>query len=148
MKLKKKTIIQKLERIRLPQSTSLAEFTSFYEGLKRKYGSSKSLRLGRLGGGYYTTGANWLYENRLETNEELAVRQAKHDRELARRKAETERYRAARKKETLKRRAEMKQRVAAQKKAELEKKVEEVKTMVNILKMAGYTVAKGAATRS
>jgi hypothetical protein len=137
-KLKKKMLSIKLQKVRAPGGMTLKEYTAFYASLVRKYGDSKNLKI-LYRGGYY--GAYWLVERRMETDAELAKRQTILDKKIARRQAEIARYRAARKIEAAARRESDKRHKLAMKKAAMERKVEEVKTMVNVLKAAGYVVS-------
>lgn len=149
-KLKKKMITKYLQKVRMPMGMTLKEFNSFYSKLASKYGDSKDIRLVERTG-YYNAGGFWLVERRLETDAELAQRQKALDIGRAKRQALMERIRAQRKIEAAKRRAAEQERKKAMKKAQLEKKVEEVKTLVKILKSAGFQVSKtttGTASRS
>lgn len=149
-KLKKKVITKYLQKVRLPVGMTLKEFNAFYAKLTAKYGDSKDIRL--IERTYdYSSGGSWLVERRLETNEELAKRQKELDARIARIQAIREKYNIQRKAETLRRRAAEKARQKAMKQAQLEKKVEEVKTLVRILKASGFEVSKKvvkSATRS
>jgi hypothetical protein len=138
MKLKKKLITVQIKRLRMPGRMPLKSFTAFYNKLISRYGGQNSLKVGYLDG-YYSGGSSgyWLYERRLETDMELAKRQAMYDRRIAQQKAETVRFRRQRALEATRRKAELK-RIEQ---AKMEKKVEEVKIMVSLLKSAGYAVS-------
>lgn len=138
--LKKKTLTKYLQRVRAPNGMTLKEFTSFYSKLVKKYGDSKDLKIVSRSH-YYSDGGYWLIERRLETDSELSKRQKALDKKLALQKAQTERRREARKLENAKWAAARKKEKAAMEKAKLEKKVEEVKTMVKVLQMAGFKVS-------
>lgn len=134
-----------LQRVRSPDGMNLKEYTSFYSKLLKKYGSSTNLKIGTHNG-YYSNGGYWLIERRLETDGELAKRQATLDKRMAVRKAQVESRRAARIIENAKWTAARKKEKVAIAKAKMEKKVEEVKTMLSILKAAGYSISTAKAT--
>lgn len=141
-KLKKQTVTKYLQRVRAPNAMTLKEYSSFYSKLVKKYGDSKTLKIVSRSG-YYSDGGYWLIERRLETDAELAKRQNAYDKRMAMQKAQTERYNALRKADALKSRAADKKHKDLLKKAQLEKKVEDVKIMVKALQMSGFTVNKG-----
>jgi len=144
MKLKKQMITINLEKVRAAHGTTLQELSSLYTKLAAKYGTRKSLRIIEKYESYRTYRTqHWLIERRMETDAELAKRQAKHDAVIARKKAVAMRRRAARKAETARYRAEAKAREAAHKKAQMEKKIEEIKTMAKLLKAAGIKITPG-----
>lgn len=147
MKLNKKMLTIKLKKVRKPDKMSLIEYIALYKGLIKKYGNKKTLRLGYLGG-YYSQGAYYLYERRLETDAELAKRQAKEDKWEIRIKAERARIKKARMEHRAEARIEAARIEKARKKAMMEKKVEEVKVMVSILKAAGYSVSPKAVSKA
>lgn len=157
-KLKKKMLTIYLQRVRSPNGMTLKEYTNFYADLVSKYGDSKTLKVISRSG-YY--GGYWLIDRRLETSAELVKRQAILDKNIAKKEAlrakikasreiEAKRRQAQQKIDTIKYRKSVQRHKKAMKKAQLEKKVEEVKTMVKALELAGFKVTstKGISTRS
>lgn len=141
-KLKRKELTIYLQKVRSPQGMTLSQYLSFYEKLKKKYSHlTGELRLMNRYTYYSGSSGNWLVEKRMESTKELAQRQAKLDAEVARRKAAAERRRKQlslmRARERAKQRIEAKRRESALR----ERKVEEVKNMVSILKEAGYSIS-------
>lgn len=138
MKLKKKMITATLKRIRMPGRMTLKAYTSYYTKLIAQYGNKSSLKVGYLDGYYSgTPSGHWLYERRLETDAELAKRQAKFDKNVALQKAETVQRRKRLKLEKARIKVEMKR----EEKRKMEKKIETVKTMVSVLRAAGYKIS-------
>lgn len=140
MILKKKMLTKYLQRVRAPHGMNLKEYATFYSKLLEKYSDSKNLKIISKSG-YYSDGGYWLIERRMETSAELAKRQKAYDIRIAKRKAQTERYRAVRQAQIAAERESNKRHKLAMKKAQMERKVEEVQTMVKILQTAGYTIS-------
>ncbi len=138
MKLKNQMLTIVLERARMPNKISLKDFHAFYSKLMEKHSELKGLAL-TYRGGYY--GRHYLVQRRMETDAELAKRQIIVDKRLLAKKKEQEKRAIVRKAEMLKDRAEDKKHKMLMEKAKLEKKVEEVKTMVKVLQMAGFKVS-------
>jgi hypothetical protein len=144
MKLKKKMMTIYIQRVRSPHGMSLKEYTSFYSKLMKKYEGRSGLKIVSRST-YYSDGGYWLMERRMETDAELGKRQAVVDKRLAAREVERVRDKASRKAYADKRKIEMKKQKEAVKKANMERQVERVKTMVKVLQLAGYEISKSKA---
>lgn len=140
MKLKKKMLTVYIQRVKAPQGVTLTEYNTFYTKLTAKYGDNANLKIIRRMHGY-STGGYWLVERRMETNDELAKRQAILDKVIAKRRAIQEARKAKRKVEQAAYKADQKKRDSALKEAKLHREVENIKTMVAALKLAGYSVS-------
>jgi hypothetical protein len=140
-KLKKQMITKYLQRVRAPHGMVLKDYHEFYAKLFMQFGNSKNLKIVSRSD-YYSSSGYWLIERRLETNEELAKRQAILAKKMAKLKILRENRHKLKKIEAAKWRAIDKNRKAGEQKAKLEAEVEKVKTMVAVLKAAGFNVSK------
>lgn len=132
MKLKKRLITKRLQKVRLPQNMTLRDFTLYYINLTKKYLGSYKLNYN------YRDGSYWIVERRMETNVELAQRQKLVDKRKARMLFLRKQLAAERARERAIKKAQEKRN----KNAQLNKKVEEFEAMVGILKGAGYNIVK------
>jgi len=86
--LKKKKITKWIKRVRPPYGMTLANYQSYILKLSKAYRNNKNIRVRDASNIAYCYGY-WIVENRIETDSELAKRQASHDRVLAQKKART-----------------------------------------------------------